>query len=322
MMLRTLSVFTLILAASLAWAQHTPVRSIVGGSYTLAAGETLMGNLNAVGAVVTLARGATLDGHLTAIGGLVTIDGTVTKDVHVYGGELRLGDRARVEGAVTTNWAAFERAPDSVVMGRLDAESADAIRFGLPSMPLGAAGNYTRAAHPETTLGILARSLRLALLAALMMVLTPKALARVEEAMVTYPGRSAALGLTAALTVAIVLVLLTITLIGIPLALAGAFVLFAAVMFGWIALGHYLGTYVERALKQSWSAAMRAFMGTLVMTFILLLLLSNLSPLGALAQFVLALIALGAVVLSRFGTRTYQPSITGSRTPGVPRAGV
>jgi hypothetical protein len=39
------------------------------------------------------------------------------------------------------------------------------------------------------------------------------------------------------LAAVVVLVLLAVTIIGIPLALIGAFGVYAAVLFGWIALG-------------------------------------------------------------------------------------
>jgi cytoskeletal protein CcmA (bactofilin family) len=316
---RTLIISVLITLVSLGWAQENEARSIVGGSYTLAAGETLTGDLNTIGADITLEQGSMVSGHLTALGGTVTVNGTVSKDVHVYGGELMLGDSARIEGTMTTNWATFERAPGATVVGALETTSSDQpIRFSLPEISRESTEYYTRATQPETPVGILVRSLSFALLAALLMLLAPRALGRVEEAVTKHPARSAGVGFVAGLVALLVLVLLAITLIGIPLALAVAFLLFATVIFGWTALGSYVGTYLERAFKQKWSAVVRTFIGTLALGFAGFVL-SYLPVVGGLVSLGLVLVALGAVFLTRFGTRSYQPPVVGPRLPEAPQ---
>jgi hypothetical protein len=303
---------------SLAWAQDNTTQSVIGGSYTLAAGETLNADLSAIGAEVTLEAGSRLNGHVTVIGGKLNVDGAVSNGVHVYGGELVLGDQARIEGMVSTNWAAFNRSPHAVVTGPVQVGSTTAIQFALPEASRVPVEYYARVAQPDNPIGVLPRSLGLALLAALLMLLLPRPLTRVQEAMVTHPWGSAVAGFGAALAAVVALVLLAVTIIGIPLALVGAFLVYAAVLFGWVALGAYFGKYLESYFKQTWSEVVRAAIGTFALAFVVLAL-GYLPLVGALVQFGLSLVALGAITLTRFGTRPYQPTPAGPQVPSTPQ---
>ncbi|MEJ2288028.1 MAG: polymer-forming cytoskeletal protein [Deinococcales bacterium] len=285
---------------------------VVGGSYEVTSGQTVVGDLTAVGATVVIEPGGTLEGHLITIGGSTVVDGLVTGDVHAYGGALTLGAASRVRGDVGAFYAAFEPVPGSVVEGTTEAGNEPPVQFSLPEnirVPTDVATRVAVSRNPAD--GVL-RSIGLGLVAALLMAAIPLRVGRVRDTMLRRPGRAGLDGLLTLLVVLILLVLVALTIIGIPLAIVGGMALYATVLFGWIALGDAVGSYLATSFKQTWSPPLRAGIGVFSLSLALLIL--NVIPvLGALLGFLLGLVALGAVRMTRFGAR--EPR---RRTPAAP----
>lgn len=275
---------------------------VIGGSYNLAQGTTMRGDVNAVGATVTIAPGAALDGHLIAVGGSTTIDGTVTEDVHVYGGALTLGDHAAVGGDVSTDYATFERAAGAVVSGQVTEGARGPVRFSLPAYVRSPAVGAARAAFPRDPLDGLFGAVALGLLAMLVMAVAPARLTRVREAMLHRPVRMGVDGLLTGIVAIVLLVLLAVTLIGIPLTILGAMLLYASVLFGWIAFGDAVGQYLAEAFRQEWSRAVRVAVGAFSLA-LAVTVLEYVPVLGALVGSLLSIVALGAVRSTRYGGR-------------------
>ncbi len=302
---------------AVATAQPEPARSpgvVVGGSYVLTAGQTLRGELTAIGAAVVVESGATLDGTLTAVGGSTVIDGQVTGTVHAYGGSLELGRTAHVLGDVQTFYAAYEPAAGARIEGAVQAGDGAPVYFSLPAdmrVPSGVAARAVAARNPGDAV---LRSLAIGLVAALLMAALPLRVARVRDTMLRRPARAGVDGFVTFLVVLVVLVLLAVTLIGIPLAIAGGLLLYATVLFGFIAFGDAVGNYLAVSFKQSWTPPLRAGVGAFSLS-LALLVLQLIPVLGGLAGFVLALVALGAVRMTRFGGR--EPR---GRAPAAPAA--
>jgi hypothetical protein len=299
-------------AASWAWAQEAAPLPLVGGSYTLASGTTIDQDLVSLGSAVVFERGSTLFGHVTALGGTVSIDGRVTGTVHVYGGRLRLGSGARIEGGVTGNWSTIERDPGSVVIGEVDLGTLRGVPAAVPRAPVAVYDAYARYATADTWPAALLPALGLALVAAFLTLLMPLQLDRVGDVMVGQPLRSVAVGFVTALVVAVLLVLAVLTIVGIPLALVVAVLLGLGVLLGWVALGGQVGRLLADAFGQRWSPPLAAAVGSFAVAAGVTAL-GTLPALGGLAQFGLGLGALGALALTRFGTR-------GQHLPGGPPA--
>jgi hypothetical protein len=291
-----------VLAASPAWAQEVEALPVVGGSYTLASGATLDHDLVALGATVALERGSTTFGHVTALGGSLTIDGRVTGTVHVYGARLQLGPAARIEGAVTGMWSTVERAPGAIVVGDVELGTLRGVPASLPRAPVAAYDAYARFTTADTWPGSLLPALVLALVAGLLAVVMPVPLGRVGAVMVGQPLRSAAVGLGAGLALVVVLALAVVTLVGIPFALVGAMLVGLGVLVGWVGLGAYVGRLLADAFGQRWSPPLKAAVGAFTVG-VAVAVLGTVPALGGLARFGLTLVALGALTLTRFGTR-------------------
>lgn len=307
------------LAASAA-AQDTIEKTpgvVLGGSYTLAAGHTLRGDLVAVGASVLVESGATLEGALTAVGGNTVVDGVVLGDVQAFGGALTLGDGARVTGDLRVHYAAFVPAAGGVVEGVVEDGAEPSVLFSLPSGLRAPAETAVRVAAPRTSADGLLRTLGLGMLAALVMATLPKRVGRVRDEMARSPARAGLDGLLTLLVSAVLLALMAVTIIGIPLALLGGTLLYAAVLFGWIAVGDTVGSYLERAFHRTWSAPLRAGIGTFALS-LALWILGVAPPLAGLLGLLLALVALGAVRKTRLGGRERTGRERNGRGPEKP----
>jgi hypothetical protein len=298
---------TLALVASLGGvsAQQQPAQApgvVVGGSYAVVAGQTVRGDVVAIGAAVVIEAGGTLDGTLTVVGGSTVVDGLVTGAVHAYGGALSLGSSARVLGDLSSNYAAYDPTAGSRVEGTVQAGNEPPVHFALPADVRAPAGLASRAVAARNPGDAVLRSLALGLVAALLMAALPLRVGRVRDTMLRHPARAGLDGFVTFLVAVLILVLLAVTLIGIPLAIAGGALLYATVLFGLIAFGDAVGSALASSFKQTWSAPMRAGVGTFSLS-VGLLVLQVIPVLGGLAGFLLALVGLGAVRSTRFGGR-------------------
>ena len=154
-------------------------------------------------------------------------------------------------------------------------------------------------------------ALVLALLALLAVTLWPRQTDLIADTVWHSPAASLGVGLLTYLVVLGLVVLLIITICLSPLlVLATA----AAFLIGWIALGWLVGRRLLQALKAKevapiWEAALGVF---------LLTLLGTVPCIGWLAWVVGGAFGLGAVVLTRFGTRRYNggvPTVAAGQGP-------
>jgi hypothetical protein len=292
-----------VLLAALSVATANPeATTVFGGSYVLRAGETRATDLTAIGAAVTFEPGSRLDGHLTVIGGSATIGGRITQDVHAYGGALRLGAGSRVDGDVGTYWAAFDRHPGATVGGALDQGARRAVRFDFPAVPTVAVDAFARGATGDSFAETLARALALAAFAALLVVAAPTQIDRVRTAMVEQTGRAAITGLATLAIAIIALVMAALTLVGIPIAVFGALLIALAVGIGMVALSVHAGRAIEAWAGQRWAPWQSAAIGAFVVVLVLQGL-GYMPAIGGVATFVVSAIAIGALVVTRGGTR-------------------
>jgi len=112
-------------------------------------------------------------------------------------------------------------------------------------------------------------------------------------------------GLGVVVIAPLVLLGLSLTIILIPVSLIGIFALIAAWVVGLVAVSIEVGRKLAAALEQSWPVPVLAGVGM----FILSLFFNGFSQLvpcvGWLPRFVLGTWVMGAVILTRFGSREY-----------------
>lgn len=80
-----------------------PAAVLVGGEYTVQAGETRQGDMLILFGRVKVAENGQVAGNIQVVGGVLEIAGQVSGDVHAYGSDVRLDTpSARVDGVINT----------------------------------------------------------------------------------------------------------------------------------------------------------------------------------------------------------------------------
>ena len=292
-------------------------RVVWGGTYSLGEGETIDGNLLIVGGVVSLAEGSSVRGDVLLFGGTLSADGVVEQDLAAIGGMVSLGPQAVIRGDLLRMGAVVDMAPGAVVEGRdLAAEVVD-----LPSIELPFVGptripywGWDVSVSPLTSaLTYLIQALVLAALAVLVVMFFPEPTNRVARAVIEQPLHSGVAGLVAMIVSVAALIVLFVSICLCALGILGAMVLVVAAAFGWIGIGLEIGRRLATIFKWTVHPAAAAGLGTLVLSIV-----ANgigfIPCVGWLAPTLVTLFGLGAVVLTRFGTRLYL----GSGSPALP----
>lgn len=295
---------------------------VFGGTYTLARGETLNGDLVVIGGTVTLEPESMVTGNAVLIGGTLTSDAQIAGDLVVIGGITNLGANSVVRGDVTTLGGILNQAEGSKIFGQvLGGENAQGpFQFPIPSIqirPFASPGFWQLSLTPVVqALSIGLRSLALAALAVLVVLFWAEPTSRVARAAVGQALVAGGVGLLTIIVVPVLLLLLAITICLIPFSLIGALVMAAAVVFGWVALGQEVGRRLAGAFHWALHPAAEAGIGTLVLTLVADLI--GLVPcVGWVVPAVIGLLGLGGVVMTRFGARSH-PQV--SPPPSAPAA--
>ena len=286
-------------------------RFCTGDNFTLASGQSI-DSLLAFGCNVTIEQDATVRGDLADFGGNVTISGTVGGNIVTFGGNILLTSTAVVNGDIASMGGNVRNDPGATINGGVNTNGGN-IPPVTPITP-----RFSRNfGFGFDLLGGIVTALAFAALGALVVIFAPNATKRVSDAAQAKPLNTAGVGCLTMILLPILGLLLVITIIGIPVALVLGLLSAVAWIFGSIGIGLLAGEKILQALKARDILPVVAVM----LGVVLLMLIGQVPILGWLISFLVGLIGLGAVVLTRFGTRAY-PTIPGMMmTPAVAAAG-
>lgn len=292
---------------------------VFGSSYTLRSGETLSGDLVVFGGSARAETGSTVKGDIAVFGGNANIDGLVKGDIAVVGGSLNLGPNAVVNGDAVSLGGSIIRQPGSIIEGDIDAGPAQGWEPDIPRLE---GIREVRSVHRGFGSWILgyflgglsavAIAALLAALGVLLLVLIPEPTERVLDVVEANTGVSFGFGFLAAVLSAPILILLTITICLSPLAAVLGVLLIIALLFGWLVVGWRLGKWVLQLLKAKQSTPiLEMVVGVATLTF--LWRIPAVIPcvgwfFSLLVLIIAGSIGLGAVGLTRFGTRSFPPN--------------
>lgn len=271
---------------------------ITEGNHTFQAGELVRGDMYVLGGQTTLQSGARLEGALQMLGGSVDINGEIQGDVSLVGGELDLGPKARVGGNLDVGNGTLTRAPGTRIEGAFNPGNGVA----LPSPP----GLFGTSLPGRIAQDVLEATLA-SLFALLLARFVPRPLSRVAQAATGHPFVSGALGILVGIVGLSALVLMAFTIILIPVSMLGLILLGLSVLYGWSAMGQALGQRLSHRLNWELSSSLFVFLGTFLL-LLLLNLISYLPLLSGVLPLLVSAIGLGAVMLTRFGWRTFVPA--------------
>lgn len=314
----------------------------IGGSVVVRG--TVDGNLEGVAGSVVIEQTGVVRGDVSMTAGSVRIDGQIDGDVEVaagsvsvtenaeIGGTLKAGtesvdiagriggnavlgaarvtltDTATIDGNVRYDEDASFDDQGASIGGTVTAESSLSIGgFGIPRIPGWVFSGYAMAVN--------------LVVGAILLLVVPGFSRRVTDTVEGEPLRSVGIGVLALFGVPIGLVLLALTIVGIPLTIVGA-ILFGltawfAVIYGRIAIGTW--ALAQADVDNRWLALFAGVVG--------LGLLGQIPVLGGLLTLATFLLGLGAIALSLIALRTErgggeaetgtEPTERDSGEPGV-----
>jgi hypothetical protein len=313
-----------------AWSGPMDGRVVIGQNFTLKSGDTLDGDLVVIGGEATIEQDATVIGNVVVIGGNLKMDGTAAGDAVVIGGLVLLGEKASVAGDLVTVGGSLQRAVGAEIGGNIIRNlPLPTIQIPLSSggqtPPLPPAPRFDFNFGPfAAAASVFFQAIGLAALAMLLTVFLHPQLERVAQAVVKQPFIAGSIGLLTAFLAPVALVILVVTLILIPVAMAAVLLLVLAWLFGVVAFGMEVGERFTKALHQSWAPVLSAGFGTFLLAIVVGTV--NLVPcVGWLAPLIVGLMGLGAAVITMFGTRSvYRPALNmadgGTENPPIPPA--
>ncbi|MBV6396686.1 MAG: hypothetical protein HFACDABA_02286 [Anaerolineales bacterium] len=293
-------------------ANHDGGPVIFGGAYTLQSGETLNSDLVVFGGSVSIEADALVKGSIVIFGGNLTLDGSMEGDLVIFGGAGSLGPKSVVEGDLVTIGGSISRAEGSVVKGRI--QNDPAIQITAPELPnLPQPGAPTPLVDVEgfnpvaDALQTMVMALAMGGLAMLLSLFLQPQMERMTQVITSQPVVSGGAGLLTLVVAPFALLLMVVTVVLIPVAALALVLLAAAWVFGMIALGMEAGERFTRAINQTWAPVLTAGFGTFLLTLVIGGI--GLVPcFGWMLEFVVALVAIGAAVLTVFGSRAYLPA--------------
>jgi hypothetical protein len=265
-----------------------PRQASFGSVVVVNSGEVICSNLTSFGGTIVIQ--GVVKGNVVSFGGKVVIDGRVEGNVTLYEGNVTLQNNAHVDGNIHLCGGHWVHGADSQLRGSVfectTSAGLLALSAGRPSLSIWSILTWV-------ALGLLLTSL------------LPEHVMLVRTTVSSKMRRSLVLGFLSALLAPAVLAVLIALIISIPLAIIVAIGLVAAWALGTVAIGWLVGDYILRTLTPHQHTTR---MAQVVVGLVVLVLLESLPYIGWLVSIGAGLLGLGAVFLSRFGTRLYtQP---------------
>lgn len=256
-----------------------------GAATVVDTNQVICGDLTSFGGIVAI--NGELQGDVVTFGGKVVIAGTVNGNVDIYGGTVTLQSGSHVYGDLNLYAGGCTRDSGAEV----DGNTIDHSRHIGPLFS--GSGEFRFPFWPILTWGALGL---------LLIWLLPEHVMFVRTTVTSKPRRSLIIGLLSALLALPVLVVLIALIITIPLAIIVALALIVAWAFGTVAVGWLVGDYVVRMVAPHYNTRpIQVVVGLTV-----LMLAGSLPYVGYWISIGAGLLGLGAVLLSRFGTRLYS----------------
>jgi hypothetical protein len=299
----------------------------IGGSVEVGANEVVNGDVAAIGGNSTV-RGQVL-GDVVAIGGTATIDGPVRGDVVSVGGGTTLGPQAEVNGDVVVVGGVLRRDPAARINGEVKEIGIGGINLWPGFRPSfdGATGAFFGSGLGSlfALVSTLTRLAVMCILASIVLLFARDYVERIGVRAASEPVKAGAIGLLIQLLFVPVLiasiVLMVITIIGIPLLLLVPFAILAAVLLalvGFTAVAYDVG---RLAVNRFGTAGQNPYVIAAIGMAVVLspLLISRLAGLaggflwpvtwalliiGLCAEYIAWTIGLGAIALVRFDRKT------------------
>lgn len=316
-------VFTLMVPVTAFAAGPEDGRVVLGTDFVLESGDTLDGDLAVIGGTATLEVESVVTGTVAIIGGNLVADGTIEGDLAVVGGNVRFGPAAVLEGDLVSFGGNVNPGSAQIQGDFISGDELDfplSFRFDqtfseLPSVMR----PFMRDSFGWSVLRYFFQSIVMAALAVLVVMFLPKHTRLVADTVIDQPILAGAFGLLTTVVAPILIVLLIITICFAIVGFVGGVILVAAWVFGTVAIGLEVGDRLSKASSAEFQPVLAAGVGTLILSLVVNGI-GFIPCVGWLAPFLVGAVGLGAVLMTRFGTRPYAPGMSTPAEPKEPEA--
>jgi hypothetical protein len=257
-----------------------------GSAVVVTSNEVICSDLTSFGGRVTIS--GEVDGNVVTFGGNVVVAGRVNGNVTLYGGNLNLQEGAHINGDIHVCGGQWAEDANSELHGNVFACTES---IGELFLSDGGASFHFWFTLAWIILGML------------LITLLPEHVMFVRSTVQNKAKRSLALGFLTILLAPAILAVLIALIISIPLAILVAVVLLAGWALGTVAIGTLIGDRLLRSIAPQHNTRLTQ----LIVGIALLTLVGSLPVIGFITSIGTGLLGIGAVFLSRFGTRLYQP---------------
>lgn len=286
-----------MILASPIYAETTGGRVRIGGNLNVPVDTVVQGD------AVTIFGSQVIDGEvngtIVSVFGDVELSGEVSQDVVAVFGDVILKEGAHIDGDLVNIIGETERQGAVEIGGEevtMDAgEIGQQIRDNIHLENIRFSGFFTAFHWPLW--GFLVSLLWTVVIA----LLFPKHLQNIAGAIENDAIHVGVRGILGTIGVVIVVVLLTITILGIPIAVLVGLLTWLAVAFGSVAIYYLIGDRLAEQFQWETSVAVKTLLGTVLLGLVMML------PLGGIVKFFLGILGLGGVMVTKFGNR--QPWI-------------
>jgi hypothetical protein len=243
-----------------------------------------------VGGDVTVSAGEQVEGPIYVMAGSLSVEGTVADDVIAFGGPVGVADG----GTITGTLQVYAGSDVTVAEGETVGSRTRVDVGGSQRSPL------VDAIFRAVQIGVVA------LLGALFVRRRPRLVENVTDSVLHHTVVSGTVGFLASLTLLALFVFMAFTLLLLPISVLGILGGVLVVIYGYVVFGYLLG---ERVVAR-YGPVERTDIATAVGVVVLMLAFDGLSLiplLGGLVQIGLLLVAIGAILLTYFGLREFEP---------------
>jgi hypothetical protein len=267
---------------------------LAGGSVALGPESEVNGRAWLVGNDVV--AGGRVRGGLKVYGKHILVLGEINGPVDLSGDSIEITRAARINGNVTySSKHEIEVDPGARVSGKITRE-ASTFEFYHPKLKIPGWPAF----RPLFLLGLLAAG-------TLLVLLFPRFTQAALAAVGSSPLKSLGLGTAVFFSLPPVILLLIITIIGIPIALALAALYATALLVGYLIIAFFLGDRLLGALRKEAVARLGWRIGSLALALLLLWLVRHVPYVGGFAILIALLAGIGAIVLQAFSHYSDRP---------------
>jgi len=250
--------------------------SLAGGTVILDTAATVERNVYAAGGKVQLF--GRVHGGVRASGGIVSIDGVIDGDVTVFANELQVGPNTRIGGTLRYR----------VPTGKAHIDPGARIVGMVTALPMPSGWGIGRVFWVLWVLGFLVAGV-------VVVALAPGLAANASTLARNRLGYATLIGLLCLVALTVGIVVVAITIIGLPLALLAGATCFVLYSLGRVVAAVWVGRMI---LRQTGETARGAMLVNFLVGAVIMAIVGLIPVLGSLAVFIATLLGFGALLLT------------------------